>query len=92
MEQILNHRLGDVAQSSSTADEGIATEDSNGYRSKKRKLFVYKRVRLWRVTFIKQNLEAGFVHYLRSAFSKHFRREYISPYTQETQIIAPERF
>ena len=41
MEQILNHRLGDVAQNSPTADEGIATEDSNGYRSKKRKLFVY---------------------------------------------------
>ena len=41
MEQILKHRLGDVAQNSPTADEGIATEDSNGYRSKKRKLFVY---------------------------------------------------
>ena len=44
MEQILNHRLGDVAQNSPTADEGIATEDSNGYRSKKRKLFVYLNV------------------------------------------------
>ena len=44
MEQILNHRLGDVAQNSPAADEGIATEDSNGYRSKKRKLFVYQNV------------------------------------------------
>ena len=44
MEQILNHRLGDVAQNPSTADEGIPTEDSNGYRSKKRKLFVYLNV------------------------------------------------
>ena len=44
MEQILNHRLGDVPQNSPTADEGIATEDSNGYRSKKRKLFVYLNV------------------------------------------------